>query len=82
MVKSEKCMGVSQLLGARARAAPKVYAYGGCISELATRIDLHLYNLRTLSTGIHLSVMLNNLWHRRPKPVLSQFFNILSAICP
>jgi len=28
VVKSDKCMGVSQLLGARARAAPKVYAYG------------------------------------------------------
>ena len=27
VVKSDKCMGVSQLLGARARAAPKVYAY-------------------------------------------------------
>src|SRR6218665_956680 len=27
VVKSDKCMGVSQLLGARARAAPQVYAY-------------------------------------------------------
>ena len=27
VVKSDKCMGVSQLLGAHARAAPKVYAY-------------------------------------------------------
>jgi len=27
MVKSDKCMGVSQLLGVRARAAPKVYVY-------------------------------------------------------
>ena len=26
-IKSDKCMGVSQLLGARARAAPKVYVY-------------------------------------------------------
>jgi len=30
MIKSDKCMGFSQLLGARVRAAPpKVYAYGG-----------------------------------------------------
>ena len=28
VAKSDKCMGVSQLLGARARAAPYVYAYG------------------------------------------------------
>jgi len=28
VVRSDKCMGDSQLLGARARAAPKVYAYG------------------------------------------------------
>ena len=27
VVKSDKYMGISQLLGARARAAPKVYAY-------------------------------------------------------
>src|SRR6218665_955901 len=27
VVKSDKCMDVSQLLGARARAAPKSYAY-------------------------------------------------------
>ena len=27
LVKSDKCMGVSKLLGARARAVPKVYAY-------------------------------------------------------
>jgi len=27
VVKRDKCMGVSQLLGARPRAAPKVYAY-------------------------------------------------------
>ena len=27
MVKSDKCMNVSQLLGARARAAPHVYDY-------------------------------------------------------
>jgi len=27
VVKSDNCMGVSQLLGARAQAAPKVYAY-------------------------------------------------------
>ena len=25
-------MGVSQLLGARARAAPKVYVYGWCLA--------------------------------------------------
>ena len=33
MVKSDKCMGVSQLglLEARARAAPYVYAYGRCV---------------------------------------------------
>jgi len=29
VVKSDKCIGVSQLSGARARDAPKVYAYGG-----------------------------------------------------
>ena len=28
VAKSDKCMGVSRLLGARAWAAPKVYAYG------------------------------------------------------
>jgi len=27
VVKSDKCMGVSQLMGAHSRAAPKVYAY-------------------------------------------------------
>jgi len=27
VVESDKCMGVSQLLGARARVAPKVYGY-------------------------------------------------------
>ena len=37
MVKSDKCMSVSQLLGARAQVPPKVYAYKRHQSSLKTQ---------------------------------------------
>ena len=44
MVKSDKCMGVSQLLGARAGLPPKVYAYV-CNTELSKPILKNLWHL-------------------------------------
>jgi len=38
VVKSDKCMDVSQLLGARARAAPKSYAYWLWIGKLSPAV--------------------------------------------
>ena len=36
VLKTDKCMGVSQILGVRARAAPKVYAYADGHSSISS----------------------------------------------
>ena len=46
VVKSDKCMGVSQLLGARARAAPKVYAYA-----VVSKVRLSILQLVLISVA-------------------------------
>src|SRR6218665_677456 len=40
LVKSDKCMGVSQLLGARAWAALKVFAYVCCMSSTCLKLNV------------------------------------------
>ena len=66
VVKSDKCMGDSQLLGARARDAPKVYAYASTSSITAS--FSHLASAFSLPPPLFL-----------PLPTLPKLFTLASS---